>query len=273
MQKNTFHFSSILLFFLSLTIVSNAQEGSWESFVVTKEKGPMLVTLNMDFHFTRPNYKNLVIVGTQTSKCLKNGYPPKDGLTSLYTFSDSIASIINETTKAELAGILTYQCAGYDIFYTKDTLGLRTKLTTFINSKHADSQSYLEIKPDKRWDYFEESLVPKDLANDFFTNHEILTDLVYNGDDLTTPRNVEHWIYFRKEKRKDQFINKIRVLNFKIDSVKYNKGEYTPFELKISRIDKVTPEAITDITNVLKTISKAYYGTYDGWGTKPEIKE
>lgn len=264
-----------LLFIVLLTNIfqSFSQEESWETYIAQKEKGFMAVTVNMELKFSRPYYKNLLIVGTQTSKCLKNGYPKEEGLEQLYTFSDSIATIVNKHTKNRLAGIITYQCVGFDIFYVKDTLDLRSNIASFIKNNYAKSKNYLVIAPDKKWAYYQDSLFPKQLSNDFFINHELLSQLFYQGDNFTKSKKIEHWIYFKREKRRQKFIDKIQALNFKVDSLSFKKSDYTPYELKISREDKLDPNAIAVLTSMLKNLSSSMYGTYDGWGIVPVAKD
>jgi hypothetical protein len=263
-----------VLFIVLLTNIfqSFSQDESWETYIAQKEKGFMAVTVNMELNFSRPYYKNLLIIGTQTSKCLKNGYPKEEGLKKLYTFSDSIANIVNKHTKNRLAGIITYQCAGFDVFYVKDTLDLRSNITSFIKNNYAKSKNYLVIAPDKKWAYYQDSLFPKQLSNDFFINHELLSHLFYQGDNFTKPQKIEHWIYFKREKRRQKFIDKIQALNFKVDSLSFKKGDYTPYEVKILREDKLDPNSIAVLTAMLKNLSNSMYGTYDGWGIKPTLK-
>ena len=265
--------SLLIILFIGSLLFSQTQEESWETFITKKDKGFMAVTVNMEFHFTRPNYKNLLVVGTQTSKCLKNGYPKEEGLEKLYAFSDSIANIVGNSTRNKLAGILTYQCAGFDVFYVKDTIGLRKKINSFIGKNYSTSKNYVSIGRDKYWKYYQEHLFPKDISNDFFVNQEFISQLFYDGDALTDLRNVEHWIYFRKEKRRQKFIDKIQVLNFKVDSLKFVTNRNEHFELKISREDAVNPQTISEITALLKNLSRSFNGVYDGWGTEPILKD
>lgn len=257
----------IFVFICSNILLSFAQKESWEDYIINKTKGPMAITVNMNYSKS-PNYKNLLIVGTYTSKCFKNGYPNETGLEKLYAFSDSIANVIGKVTKSRLAGIITYQCTGFDIFYVKDTIGLREKLSTFMSTNYNTSKNYLEIKTDKKLSYLTNFLLPNDFSNDFFVNHDLLTDLVYNGDDLTKPRKMDHWLYFREEKRRQMFIDLIEVLNFKIDSTKYEKGAHYPFALKISRVDSLSPEFITELTSLLKKFSNNLHGIYAGWSVE-----
>lgn len=241
----------------------------------------MSISVNMDLNLTKPNYKNLLIVGTYTKKCFNNGYPNLDGLEDLYTFSDSIANAIDKVSKSRLAGIITYQCAGLDIFYVKDTLNLRDKLNEIINKNFSKTKNYTFIERDKNWDYYDNYLYPKVLSEDFFINQDFLRQLVEEGDGLAEPRELKHWIYFYNSKKRIKFIDEIKKLKFAIDSVNYKKDKkfvdvqnsfyYSrvkkyPFEVKISRKDSIDPTSISKLTFMLQALAKSLNGKYDGWG-------
>lgn len=270
MKKN--HLLLTILFLSAVVTHSQNYKEDWVTYVVEKEKGPMTVSSNLWYSYNgKPNYKNLLVVGTSTKNCFKNGYPNYLGLAKFYSFSDSIATKIDKVTKSRLLGVLTYQCSGFDVYYVKDTVGLRKEIQHFLDYNDALSKNYITIKRDKKWTYYK-SLVPKDLSDSFFTNHEFLNKLVTEGDDLKTPRKISHWINFKTEKRRQQFINKIQPLDFKVDTLSLEKNTTHKYQVKISRKDVATPEAIRQLTQNLIKFSIIYYGVYDGWGTEP-LKE
>ncbi len=257
-----FLLSSILLFF-SLNV--QAQD-DWENYIVKKDKGPLAISVNMKYEYARPGYKYLLVVGTHTTKCFKNGYPTEKGLENMYAFSDSIANIVDGLTKNRLAGIITYQCSGFDIFYVKDTTNLRKTILTQIEKNFSGAKTYLEIERDKKWRYYHESLYPADVSDESYMNNELLAGLVYNGDNLIEPRNVRHWFYFKNEKKRKKFIAKIRTLDFAIDSVKFNRNrDYYHYELQVSRKDSIHPKAISKLTKTLIGFANLLYAEYDGW--------
>ena len=261
--------SFLFLLFIFLTLIVNAQDTYWESYIIQKDKGPMVISVNMKYDYAKPNYKNLLIVGTHTTKCFKNGYPTEAGLEEMYTFSDSIANTIDRLTKNRLVGIITYQCSGLDIFYVKDTTNLRKTIIDQYKRKFNTTKTYFSLEGDKKWKYYHENLYPKDISDGFFTNHEFLTDLVYNGDDLLEPRKVTHWFYFSREKRRQQFIKKINILDFKVDSINYRKKKDSyRYELQISRKDSIHPKAISKLTQSLAEFAQILYAEYDGWNAE-----
>ncbi len=263
----------LFIFLLSYSFQLLAQEESWETYLKKADSSLMEVTVNMDLHFERPNYKNLLIVTTKTNDCHKNGFPKEKGLIDFYTFSDSLAFKIQKLTKNKLAGIITYKCRGLDIYYVKDTTNLRTNLNKVIQRNFPDKKNYVVIIPDKKWTYFNKMLKPTDLSNDFFVNHEYLVQLAQSGDALETPRKINHWFYFNDIKKRGKFIEKVKILSYSIDSVSYNKEKRYPYQAVLSRKDSVYPKSISAITKILRQLSQRYYGKYDGWEMEAILKE
>ncbi len=273
MMKRLYLFT---FFFSVATIVGFTQNSNedWVTYVVEKEKGPMTVTTNLYYNFMgKPNYKNLLVVGTSTRNCLKNGYPDEFGLSKFYMFSDSISAKLSRLTKKRLVGILTYQCSGFDVYYIKDTTNVRATIQHFLDYNYAFSKNYLMLKEDKKWSHYKENLIPKEISDGFFMNHEFLNQLIIEGDDISKPRKVAHWINFRNEKRRERFISKVKPLEFAIDSVKYIKGQDYKYQVRISRKDSIHPSAISKLTEEMVKLSKLLYGIYEGWGADPIEKD
>lgn len=264
---------SAFFFFAALTVYSQNTKEDWVTHINKKEKGFMSVLVNLQYDYAKPNYKNILIVGTHTNKCFTNGYPKPKGLEDIYTFSDSIATIVNRLTKNRLVGILTYQCTGFDIYYVKDTVHVRNDIQQFLTKNYKQSKNYFVLERDKKWMYYKENLLPKDWADDYFLNHEFLSQLVAEGGDLTIARKVNYWINFKKEKKRQRFITKIKEFNFTIDSSILKKDAKLPYQLQISRKDKITPSEISKLTTLVKLLAASFSGVYDGWGAELVLKE
>ena len=269
-----FFFKNKLIFiFLIGCYTTIYAQSDWINYIVKKEKGMMSISIDMDLNNNKPNYKNLVIVGTHYKSCLKNGFPKEDGLEKLYAFSDSIRPIIDYTTKNKLAGIITYQCMGFDVFYVQDTTDLRKNIDKMLTVNFKQSKNYIIIKKDKKWLYYYDSLYPEFISDDFFINQQFLSDLVFQGDDLSGKRKINHWIYFKNEKRRLKFIKNIKKLDFVIDSINYKKEKKYAYEIQISRKDFVDPKTISELTRLLKIFINSSYGEYDGWRTELVIQD
>nr|MDJ0644805.1 ribonuclease E inhibitor RraB [Flavobacteriaceae bacterium] len=84
---------------------------------------------------------------------------------------------------------------------------------------------------------------------------------------------VNHWVVFRNSRRRDKFIEKIKPLEFKVDSLKVIKAPYYKYQVVISRKDSIDPESITQLTKELAKFSLLFSGIYDGWGLDPVREE
>ena len=272
-MKNRKYLTLVLLFLTLLKGYSQNSKEDWVTFVSKKNKGMMTVLVNLQYDYAKPNYKNVLIVGTHINNCYKNGYPKSQGLENIYSFSDSIATIISQHTKNRLAGIITYQCTGFDIYYVKDTLQIRSAIQHYFDRDYKKSKNYLVIERDKKWKYYKENLLPKnDWTDDYFMNQDLLSQLVSEGDNLALARKVSHWINFTKAKKRQQFIKKIKEFKFTIDSLSFKKETKSPFVVKISIQDNLIPSNLLKITALVKLIAKSTSGTYDGWGAEPVIE-
>lgn len=260
-------------FFIFITSFSAHAQDEWIDYVVAKDTGVLSVSMDLKYYVQKPNYKNLLIVGTEFKPCMKNGFPEPDSLDGLFSFSDSTAAVINRITRNELVGILTYKCLAFDVYYVKDTLGIRENLGTMMQRGFENSELYLTLKRDRNWDYYFTNLLPVNLSEDFLIDHEYLNNLVLLGDDLQGLRKVRHWIYFKNLKQRIKMSEKLESLKFSLDSIKYNRERLFPYELQVSRMDSITPKKVSELTRLMKVLSQVYQARYDGWGTEVIPKE
>jgi hypothetical protein len=262
-----------LAFFIFIASLSMHAQDEWIDYVVAKDTGVLSVSMDLKYYVQKPNYKNLLIVGTEFKPCMKNGFPEPDSLDGLFSFSDSTAAVINRVTRNELVGILTYKCLAFDVYYVKDTLGIRENLGTMMQRGFENSELYLTLKRDRNWDYYFTNLLPVNLSEDFLIDHEYLNNLVLLGDDLQGLRKVRHWIYFKNLKQRIKMSEKLESLKFSLDSIKYNRERLFPYELQVSRMDSITPKKVSELTRLMKVLSQVYQARYDGWGTEVIPKE
>ena len=227
----------ILVLFLGFSLFSitsaEAQE-SWVNYVKMSDKGVMTVAVDLKYIDNIPNYRNLLIVGTRFRSCLKNGLPKEEGLDELYSFSDSTLTAINNSTKNLLVGIITTQCMGFDIYYVKDTVDVRTYLNRVIEQNFNIADTYIEITEEKSWTFYRSSLY-RSFTIESLSNQSYLYDLVLQGDDLKGLRKVNHWLYFKNVKLRNSAGAKLKKSKFSLDSIAYKKERKLPYELKISR--------------------------------------
>ena len=222
----------------SVSLSVSAQE-DWADYVTVKDHKVMSISLDLSLDLNRPNYQYLLVVGGRFRDCMQNGFPGDSGLSEIFALSDSVASTLERKTRIRLAGFITYQCMAFDVFYAKDTIGLRDALSDMVSDHFRDKSLYLDIKSDKGWLYYKSFLYPGSFSSEFLIDQEYLTDLVLQGDDLQEPRRIYHWFYFKTLKKRKSMSAKLKQLNFSLDSIAYVRERFNPYQLTVSRKDSV----------------------------------
>jgi hypothetical protein len=166
---------------------------------------------------------------------------------------------------------MTYQCIGFDIYYVKDTVGIRENLNKIFDKRFESTTNYIIINRDSKWKYYIDNLYPNDVSDEFFADQRFLLEMVAEGDDLSGKRKVNHWVYFNNIKKREKYKRKLEELEFSIDSINYKKEKRYPYELQFSREDFVFPIYISTLSKQLQELAYSLHGIYEGWGT--EIKK
>lgn len=263
---------SLVFLFIIINSSSSYSQGEWAEYLIHRDKKLMSIQVDMEFDDIKPNYKNLLIIGTKFKGCLKNGFPTEEGLNELYTFSDSTEMTLSKITKNKLVGVITYRCYGLDVYYIKDTINVRKNLENLYLREFDTSKNYLIIKKDKSKRYYYENLFPQNLSYDYFLAQEYLIEMANKGDKLDDKRKVTHWAYFRNSKKRDKFEKNIKAFDFQIDSVAVNKDDKYPYHLQFSKESLVDPQSIFELTNFIKVLANSSNSIYGGWGFDPKTE-
>ena len=98
-------------------------------------------------------------------------------------------------------------------------------------------------------------------------------DEFLEGVDLSKKQKVTHFLHFKKERNRKSFLEKIKTIDFNVDSLNFNKEKDFPYELQMHREDELYPTFMAELTKVLNSFALINKGYYDGWAIKPEDTE
>jgi hypothetical protein len=249
-----------------------AQE-DWVDLVMERSGQTIALSMDLSMYESRPNYKNFVLIGTEFSPCMPNGFPVEESLDHLFAFSDESSAVLDSISKNRLVAIMTYDCKGFDLYYAKDTLGLRRSLHANLQKKFPGNKYQVFIKTDKNWVDYYKKLYPQDLSDDHLMDKARLHEMLLMGDDLENKRSVRHWLMFKTLKDRNRTAKRLERFKFSLDSIGYFEERYYPFELQVSREDYIKPDSLAKLTMILKLLSQSSNGVYDGWDTPTIIKK
>ena len=260
----------LYFYFVTFYSVASAQQddGQWDVYMAQYEKGVGSTVINMDLKSNAPdkNYRFLLSTGVHFNDCTNDGFPSQAEFQKLYVVSDSVKKLVNLNVSNIMAGTFTYQCERKDYYYIKDTSSIRLKLLALYKKHFPGYQPIINIREDATWEAYLTFLYPNEETREYMYNEKVLTKLNEAGDKLDKERPLDHWLYFPDAKSRDSFVVYAKAKGFKIESKEMREGA-KPFQLHISRIDKVDLPYISKLTLELRREARKYNAEYDGWET------
>jgi len=213
---------------------------------------------------------NLVWVSVNMNNSREDGLSSNEEFDTLSAIEDRLQEYIINKHNSTYAGRLTTGGRRDFYFYMGDTI-LYDK--TISESMVAFSNYTFDfgIKEDKHWEQYFDFMYPNPRQLQSIQNRRVVDNLEKNGDLLTKARQVDHWIYFKTDSDRTDFLKRIEPLKFDIVSgdEKTSFGDF-PYKLHISRIDKVDLDSVDDYVLDLWEFANECNGDYDGWETSVE---
>ena len=198
---------SFLFGLLLYTLSSFSQEENWDVYMAQYEKGAGSTMINMSLKEVAPvkQLPYLLSTGVTLINCSDDGLPVKGEFDMLYKISDRIKYVVDSITKNKFAGTFSYQCERNDYYYLTDTVGIRKYLESAYKTAFPKYKYKINIRKDEQWEAFLTFLYPNDETFEYMSNQKVILKLSEQGDDLTKPRKVDHWLYFKTEAERDKF--------------------------------------------------------------------
>lgn len=207
---------------------------------------------------------------------IKMENPRKDGLSSseesnlLAEIEDNLVDKIHSKFKSVYVGRLTSDGHRDLYFYFGDTT-LYDKAISDVMVAYPKYHFDHGSKTDKDWGGYFDFLYPSPQQFQSIQNRRVIDQLEKGGDKLTKPREVDHWIFFKSDNERANFLTKIKTEGFTIVDKDYDKKlGALPYRLHIKRVDKVDWNSVDDYVIHLWKIATECNGDYDGWETSVE---
>ncbi len=207
---------------------------------------------------------------------LKMNNPREDGLSSndefdkLSEIEDRLQEFMTGRHNSIYAGRLTSNNHRDFYFYFGDTILYEKTISEAMVVFPSYTYDY-GVKKDIEWESYFEFMYPNPRQFQSIQNRRVIDNLEYNGDPLTKERQVDHWIYFKKQEDRERFLVKIKDKGFQIINQDYDEDNSEfPYMLQIARVDKVDIDSVNDYTLNLWELAERFNGDYDGWETSVE---
>jgi uncharacterized protein (TIGR01619 family) len=140
--------------------------------------------------------------------------PRTDGLSSsdeserLFEIEDGLIAALSDKANFKYVGRLTNDSKRFLYLYVSDSI-LIDKIVSEYMIRYQDYQFDVDSRVDKNWSIYLDFLYPSPKEYQSLMNRRVIEQLEDGGDNLTKTREVYHWIYFKTNRDRELFLDKI----------------------------------------------------------------
>ncbi|HPH66182.1 MAG TPA: DUF695 domain-containing protein [Kofleriaceae bacterium] len=181
----------------------------------------------------------------------------------LHPVEDAL-SALGVTQQALFVGHRRSQGDWMVAFYCVDGARFATAVATAMTAFPAVTFT-TDVKADPTWQVYRSTFLPNDAEQRQIADDGVLMNLKSQGDPLTTPRRVDHWLYFNDAANRVACRAELLAEGFEaLPLADVNQGRYP---LQVFRSDPLQRPSIHTLLEHLRLVAITHHGEYDGWET------
>jgi len=214
-----------------------------------------------------PDKPNLVLLRINIRQPNEKGMPTNQEADVLDEIENALVAAMESQFGGVYPGRVTVEGERWFHFYiSTPTAGYEQTLAE-VMANYPDYTFACRVAEDPEWKNYFKFLFPDPAQLQSMLNRRVVHELMKQGDQLTVPRPVAHWIYFKTQKDREAYWNVVKPKGFELVDMttdEENSSEY-PHSLWITRNDKVDYESIDECVLPLWALADEHNGNYDGW--------
>ncbi|WP_297576380.1 DUF695 domain-containing protein [uncultured Deefgea sp.] len=193
-----------------------------------------------------------------------NGFSTQQEFEALCAIEDALSEAMTNSFSAIYAGRITNDGRREFYFYSDSSNDIEAKVQAAL-------QNFSEFKfeawaqPDAEWSQYLTVMYPTKNDLRWITDRRVTEVMEQQGDQLITPRPIEHYSYFTNELDRSEFEKFIQKSEFKIVSKSGPFDDDSSLGLIYQKTQAATVDAIFQTTGFLDEHSEHFNGEYDGW--------
>lgn len=203
--------------------------------------------------------------------------PRPDGLSdqeeteALYELEDELFAHVAQGLRACYVGRVTSQGRRELFYYGQSAEGFEPA----VEKAAARFPQYAftsRAHEDRDWDLYSDLLYPSDLDMQSIQNRRVVDHLTAEGDNLSQPREIVHWLYFPSEHARNQLVDQMEGEGFTTEPFQTEKpDDEFSFGLRLVRRDSAALDLLDPLVADLFLRAQSCGGEYDGWES-PVVK-
>ena len=187
----------------------------------------------------------------------------QDGFEEFLETRESLIIALESEGKVHYVGSRVLDGWNEFYFYSSDSKELNSMSTAILKESGYVYES--NVVRDNKWNLYETQLFPTELEQHNIQTAKIVFLLEEEGDDLSVPRGVEHYVSFETPTQKNRFINTLAIDGFSLkDEISSEEFEHG---VALIKEHAVTCEEVSKVVVELFEFVNKEGGYYEGWST------
>ena len=212
----------------------------WDFYLTTVDDHPASIFVDLGQAETAPEVQRpcLLRVSVKMQVAREDGLSDDEETETLYAIEDELFAGISRGLRARYVGRITSQGNRDYFYYGQSAEGFAAAVARAFAGFPVYEFACADA-PDPEWDIYFDLLHPGALDMQTIQNRRVVDRLTSSGDDLSQPRDVDHWLYFPSEHSRDQFAAQVEGEGFRVEPFAAEKPDAEfGFGLHLTRNDR-----------------------------------
>lgn len=241
----------------------------WDVYMSPIDDHPAVIFVDLAPSQSAPDTQRpwLLRVSIELQVQREDGLSDPEETEVLYAIEDALFDSVAKSLRARYVGRVTTQGRRDHFYYGQSAEGLPGAASEAMRG-FSSYRFTCNDEQDSAWSVYSEVLFPGDIELQSIYNRRLVNQLMESGDDLSEPREVDHWMYFPSEEHRDQFLLQVAGNGFRSQCtlVENSDAEFR-YAVQLTRQDRVDMETIDGLVIDLFLRTRNCGGNYDGWET------
>jgi uncharacterized protein (TIGR01619 family) len=237
-----------------------------EYYITTGEASAVMTELEMDYIEMAPQEERpwLLWAFLKMKEVDEQGFPTASELSTLHEVTLSLEEALGRELDAVYVG-QKYAEGWLELYFYAPT----AKKFQSIVTEHASSHYVFDTGSarDAKWEHYRFRLYPDALMLQQIQSRDIIEELREAGDDLSQPREVEHYLQFQTEANAKRAGERLALEGFTFKEITYDSSEEYAHALTLTKEHVIDAPLLGELASTLIAAASKEHGLYAGWST------
>lgn len=185
---------------------------------------------------------------------------------ALESFTEDLATALHTSMDAVFAGRVMKEGWAEFYFYAPQAKRFEN-ISSEVMGRHGGYVYERGSSKDAKWEMYSDNLYPDAYGLLSIQNRHTITALLEAGDDLSIPREVEHYLFFQTKTSMERAVAQLASHGFTVKEYVHDDESDYAYGVVLIKNEMITPEIVEETTTSLYESAMQEHGHYEGWST------